>query len=389
MTRPVPERSAERPASAGESARSVVLAVLRSGPVSRAELARRLGLSTASLTRLTRPMLSNGLLVEHRAESASRTGRPARPLDIAAGQAYFIGIKITRDTMYTVLSDLKGAVTDRSSRPITDRSTEAVIDLITAGIAERRADRPGIAGVGIGIGGAVEGNRIVRHVPALGWDEIELADEIGARTGLPVSVDNDVRALAQGEHWFGPGRGCSSLAVITVGVGVGCAVVVDDQLVEGRRGLAAQIDHWTLDPDGPSCVHGHRGCADTLLTSGRISARATEALHRPVSFEQCVALAAAGDPTATTIIADAADHLGLLTARVADLLAPERILITGDGIDFVLQAEDRLRAALTRHRSYLADADEVRLSRSDFFDWARGAAAVAIRRHVLTGLPVT
>jgi predicted NBD/HSP70 family sugar kinase len=264
-----------------------------------------------------------------------------------------------------------------------------VIDLITAGIAERRADRPGIAGVGIGIGGAVEGNRIVRHVPALGWDEIELADEIGARTGLPVSVDNDVRALAQGEHWFGPGRGCSSLAVITVGVGVGCAVVVDDQLVEGRRGLAAQIDHWTLDPDGPGCVHGHRGCADTLLTSGRISARATEALHRSVSFEQCVALAAAGDPTATTIIADAADHLGLLTARVADLLAPERILITGDGIDFVLQAEDRLRAALTRHRSYLADADEVRLSRSDFFDWARGAAAVAIRRHVLTGLPVT
>jgi predicted NBD/HSP70 family sugar kinase len=366
----------------------VVLAVLRSGPVSRAELARRLGLSTASLTRLTRPMVTNGLLVEHRAEPASRTGRPAKPLDIAAGQAFFVGVKITGDSLYTVVCDLKGAVADRRQQPIIDRSPAALLEAIATEVAARRADRPGIAGIGIGIGGAVEGHRMVRHVPALDWDEVALADEVGARTGLPVSVDNDVRALTQGEHWFGPGRGCSSLAVITVGVGVGCALVVDDRLIEGRRGLAAQIDHWTLDPDGPWCVHGHRGCADTLLTSGRISARATETLGRPVSFDQCVALAAAGDPTAAGIVADAADHLGLLTARVADVLAPERILITGDGIDFVLQAEDRLRAALARHRSYLADADQVVLGRSDFFDWARGAAAVAIRRHVLTELPL-
>ncbi len=386
MARQVLERST---APADASARSVVLAVLRFGPVSRAELARQLGLSTASLTRLTRPMVASGLLLEQRAEPPKRTGRPSRPLDIAADQAYFIGIKITRDAAYTVVCDLKGTVVDRHERPLVTRGVAAVTTVMLAEIAGRRKRHRGIAGIGVGIGGAVEGHRLVRQVPALDWTDVSLADDLAAATGLPVSIDNDVRALTLAEHWFGLGRGCASLLVITVGVGVGCAVVVDDRLVEGRRGLAAQIDHWSLDPDGPECSQGHRGCADVLLTSGAIADRLSTELGRPVGFDQCVALAAAGDPTAARIVEDAAGQLGLLTARVADVLDPERILITGDGIDFVVAAQARMLAALAEHRAPLADPDEVLLSRSDFFDWARGAATVAIRRHVLTELPVS
>lgn len=377
-------------AAADGSARSVALAVLRSGPVSRAELARRLGLSTASLTRLTRPMISSGLLVEQQPEGGKRSGRPSTPLDVDAGQAHFLGIKITWDVIYAVVCDLKGRVHARTRQPVTDTSPDSIIDLMLMIIGRHREDWPRLAGIGIGIGGTVEGHRIVRRVQALGWNaELDLAQRLADQVSLPVSVDNDVRALTQAELWFGEGRGCSSLAMITIGVGVGCALVIDDQLYEGRRGLSAKVDHWTLDPDGPECPRGHRGCADMTLTSGHIAELASSRLGRPVTFEECLGLAADGDPVAAGIIGQAGENLGLLVARVADVIAPERILLTGDGIELAMLAENRLRAALARERSTLADADDVRLLRSDFYAWARGAAAVAIRRHMMVELPVT
>lgn len=381
----------ERSAGAADgSARSVALAVLRSGPVSRADLARRLGLSTASLTRLTRPMISSGLLVEQQPRGGNRTGRPSTPLDVDADRAHFLGIKITWDVIYAVVCDLKGRVLARTRQTVPDTSPDSIIDLMLMIIGRHREDWPRLAGVGVGIGGTVEGHRIVRQVPALGWNaELDLAQRLADRVSLPVSVDNDVRALTQAELWFGEGRGCSSLVMITIGVGVGCALVIDDRLYEGRRGLSAKVDHWTLDPDGPECPRGHRGCADVLLTSGRISGLATERLGRSVSFEECVDLAGSGDPVAAEIVQNAAGCLGVLNARIADVIAPERILITGDGIDVALQGEDRLREALARNRSTLADPDDVRLLRSDFYSWARGAAAIAIRRYMLVGVRVT
>jgi predicted NBD/HSP70 family sugar kinase len=154
--------------------------------------------------------------------------------------------------------------------------------------------------------------------------------------------------------------------------------------------MAAQIGHWILDPDGPPCLDGdHRGCASAILTTGAISTLATAHLHRPVSFDQCVGLALAGDPVATKIIEYAAAGLGKLTALLADVIAPQRILITGDGLAFVTAAEATFRGTLRRQRSREAGPDDVRIEAGDFFDWARGAAAVAIRDHVMNDLPVT
>jgi len=381
------ERSAAPPDA---SARSVALAVLRSGPMSRADLARRLGLSMASLTRLTRPMIDSGLLVEHRPEIGNRAGRPSRPLDIHADHAYFLGIKITWDALWAVVCDLKGRVIAADRSPVTDTSPEAIIAQTSAIIDRERRNRSRIAGIGIGVGGTVQRHRVVQRVPALGWTtEVDLAARLGEMVELPINVDNDVRALTQAELWFGEGRNCSSLVMITIGVGIGCAIVVDDRLYEGRLGLAAKVDHWTLDPTGPPCPRGHRGCADVLLTSASIAEQVGAGLDHPVGFEQVLGLAAAGDPVAGQTVQNAAEHLGLLIARVADVIAPDRILLTGDGIDLAIHAEQRLRDSLARHRSTRSMTDDLRILRTDFYDWARGAAAVAIRRHMETEATVT
>lgn len=384
--------SQERPARAPleGSAQAVVLEVLRHGPISRADLARRLGLSSPSLTRLTKPLLRAGLVRERAAELLSATGRPSLPLEVVGEDAYFVGVKIVRDAVFSVLTDFGGDVVLQRRTPFADPDLGGVLDLVVTEVAALRASGHPVRAVGIAIGGMVADQTSVWEVPALGWGEVDLGALLAPRIGLPVTVENDVKAFTQAEHWFGAGRGLSSFAVVTVGLGVGCGFVLDDQLVTGHRGLAGQLDHWPLDPQGPLCRCGRHGCAEVLLSSGWIARRAGEALGREVTFEETLALATAGDPLVTPVVREVAYQLGRFTALVANFVGPERILLSGDGIGSALLAPDEVRRGLRELRDVTAlghtsTDDDLVMEEFEFFTWARGAAAVAIRSHVLQG----
>lgn len=366
-----------------KTAQLVALAVLRHGPIARAELARRLGLSSPSLTRLTKELIKQGLVRQGPAEQRTATGRPSLPLEIIGDAAHFVGIKIVTGAAYGVVTDLAGTVVDR--RRITTRAQ--IPGSFLARVAEliddfRTADRL-ICGVGVGIGGPVYDGSAVRFADFLGWGEVDVGAILGGSVGLPVTVLNDVKALTLAQHWFGTGRDRQSLAVITVGVGLGCALVINDALIATDRGISGEVGHWQLLADGPTCTRGHRGCASVLLTSGGLEQAVSEAVGAPVSFAELVRLARNGDPAVRVVLETSAYQLGLLCARVADLVAPERIVLCGDGIEFAILAEDVVRRGLSDHRSALAEPDDLIMERLDFFDWARGGAALAIRRYLL------
>lgn len=377
----LPDRGAT--AALEGSSRTVMLEVLRHGPISRADLARRLDLSSASVTRVTKPLVVDGLLRERSAELRSNTGRPAVPLEVVADAAYFVGVKIVKDAVFSVVTDLAGTVVLERKAAVSDRAVESVLAVVVDEVEQLRRTRPRIDAVGVTVGGMVAEHRSVWGVTALGWGRVELADRLARSLQLPVTVENDVKAFTQAEHWFGTGRGLRSFAVITVGVGIGAAFVADDQLVIGDRGLAGLLDHWPLDSDGPACERGHRGCARVLLTAGAVERRAAVELGQTITFVDCMELATAGDPVATRIVAEAAYQLGRFTALVANLVGPQRILISGDGIAYALMAEDELRRGLADARHPLAPADDLVIERFEFFQWARGAAAMAIREYVL------
>jgi predicted NBD/HSP70 family sugar kinase len=361
----------------------VAVEVLRFGPLPRAQLARRLGLSPGSLTRLTRPLVDSGLLVEGTSEEPARTGRPSLPLDVGPSSRRFLGMKITGDTLFTVVTDLRAQVLAEHTRPLPGQDPADVVGAAAEVARILRADHPDVAGLGIGIGGLVVGRRDVARAHFLGWNErVPLADLLHEATGLPTVVHNDVNALTAAEHWFGAGRGAQSLVVITIGVGVGCGIVVHDRLVEGAHGGGGSIGHrpvvtWAV------CEDGHRGCAQGLVSSGAVSGAVAQALGRPVGYAEALRLAADGHPAARRVVDDAAGALGVLVADIANLVDPELVILTGDGIGLVEVARPALDAAVAENRYKALAPARIDVRPFPFTEWARGAAAVAVQEHVL------
>ncbi|MEI5584349.1 MULTISPECIES: ROK family transcriptional regulator [unclassified Agromyces] len=370
----------------GNSARELARQVLIHGPISRAELGRRLGLSPASLTRLSKPFLDRGLFVEAPDLVQGATGRPARPLDVRPEARRFVGIKLSGDAAHAVLADLRATALAREERPLPEHDPEAVVDVIADLVRDLRAaagdggaESARLAGVGVSIGGNVADQRVVTRAPFLGWRDIDLAGRLEARLGVPVDVENDVTALTTAEQWFGPARGRDAFAVVTVGAGVGYGLVMHDRVVTTRDTGLGLGGHLPLDPSGPLCMDGHRGCSTAMLSIPSICAQVGIALAREVHYDEVLELAAARHPLAASVTDAAGRALGRMMAYIANLAMVDEIVLSGEGVGLWTVAGDAALAALAADRDPEASDVLVHVDDAGFDPWARGAAAVAIQ----------
>ncbi|RDS63699.1 ROK family transcriptional regulator [Streptomyces sp. M7] len=373
-----------RPLSPGE--RAVAIEVLLAGPLSRTELARRLDLSAGSVTRLTKPLIETGLLVEVPEAGEvleTRQGRPSQPLDVVAESRSFLGFKITEDTVYGVVTTLRSDIVVRYDRPLTTREPAEVVELLGEMTEELATRHPRIAGIGIGVGGLVENRSVVGESPFLGWNDVPLAELVAHRTGLPVVVENDVAALVEAETWFGAGRGLDRFVVLTIGAGIGYGLVLG-----GRRVPYAEEDrgfgrHWILDPYGPLTPDGARGSAVSLLTIPNIRYQVRAATGVDHGWEEILRAAAEGEPMPARVIEEAARALGTLVAQIANFVLPQKILLAGEGVGLMDVAGDTVTRTMRAQRHPLAAPVALETKVSDFHDWARGAAVLAIQVLVL------
>lgn len=361
------------------SSHAVALEILRHGPAARTDLARRLGLSSASLTRLTRPLLASGMLRELDAVQGKPMGRPSLPLDLEVDAAHFIGVKLVAGRFYAVVTDLRGQVHERFEGGLDTSAPENTVRQLADHVSRMRRDDPRIAALGVSVGGAVSGRRIVERSELLGWGRVDLADELTRATGLPSHIENDVTALTQAEHWFGEQRELDDFMLLTVGVGVGGGLVFGGRQVTGAGGTAGTISHIELDPQGPVCSSGHTGCGVTTITSAAVARRVGEALGREVAFDEAIA---STDPRAQAVVAHAAFLVGKLAGIIASILAPQSVLIAGDGIGILEHHHDDLQEGFEYALPRRGTATQIEIKRFDFWNWARGAAVVAVQMHV-------
>lgn len=251
------------------AASQIFTTVLSEGPLTRLDLARRAGLSAAAVTKAVRPLIEAGYLVEDVDEDARPAlGRPANLVRVDGGRALFIGVKVTGDEIIGVLTDLCCRIMVARHLPLAGRDPVPVLASTVELVRELLTEADGLGvpvmGLGIAVSGAVDrAEGVVRYSPFLEWHDVPLAELTAATTGLPVTVDNDVRALTVAEQWFGAGVGLSDFAVVTVGAGIGCGLVVHGKVVAGAHGVAGEIGHVTVDPAGP------RATAATAVASSR------------------------------------------------------------------------------------------------------------------------
>jgi predicted NBD/HSP70 family sugar kinase len=374
---------------ASPAAALVFTTVLTEGPISRVGVSRRTGLSSAAVTKAVRPLLEAGYLMEL-AEDRSELaiGRPASPLQVCADRGFFVGIKVTGDELIGVVTDLQARIRVARHRALHSHDVDDVVNAIGLLVAELLDGSPPFRerarGLGLALAGDVDRSTgLVRYSPFLGWRQVPLVHRIEAVTGLTPLVENDVRALTVAERWFGGGVGASSFALVTVGAGIGCGLVVNDAVVSGAYGVAGEIGHLPVEAGGSPCHCGGRGCVESIASERAILERVAEATGRPaVTMAQAIELAHRDDPAVRAVFARAGHAIGLALAAVANLLGPERIIISGEGLAAYDLFEEQIRETFARQAFGAAASSDLIVRPLSFDEWARGAAAVAIQELI-------
>jgi glucokinase len=245
---------------------------------------------------------------------------------------------------------------DRPDEPILDRRSaetpaldaEAATRTIVAVARELMAGHEEVCALGIGAAGMVDLDGVMRFAPNVAWREFPLRERVQAGVGLPAYVDNDANVAAWGEHRFGAGRGSSHMLLVTVGTGIGGGIISGGRLFRGAHGFAGEIGHFIVEPNGPRCGCGNRGCWEQVASGRAIDRLGREAavLHPtsrlvelaggdPARVNGRVVTAAAreGDPVALHVMTEVGRRLGEGIAGLVNILDPDLVVVGGGAIE--------------------------------------------------------
>ncbi len=364
--------------------RSILLnAIKTKGAISRADLAHLTGLSPATVTAITGELINSDLIFEKEVAGSSG-GRPPILLALNARGGFVVGIKLMENHVVGALTDLNAAVLVKSTVDMANKQPDAVVDvlvnLVNQLIAKSGIRKKQLLGVGIGLAGVVDSSQgILRQSPFFGWKNIPLKDLVQTRLHVPVYLENDVNTLTLGERWLGSGIPEDNFIVVTIGRGIGMGMVIDGQIYRGKSGGAGEFGHIVVDPSGPLCNCGKRGCLETFVSDRALLTAAKEKGLQSDDLETLASLAQEGNAEAVEILENAGRLFGRELANLVNVMDPRLILISGEGVavgdTFFTAMRGTFRSNIMPG---LADDTEIRVATWGDDVWARGAASVVI-----------
>lgn len=371
--------------------RMAMVRLVRSRPgLSRAELAGETGLTKSTVSLLVQELIDEGWLREESVLVTGAIGRRPTPLKLDGERLALIGAELEVGMLNVLGMSLDGKVLEELHRPWQGTQTPSEIIAVLAGMISDmsvtlRARERRLLGVGVALPGAVlEPEGVLMTAPNLGWRKVparaELERELAVRglQALPLYVQNDCDVAALGEIEFFPGSPGDPLLFIGLGVGVGAGVVVGERLLVGQRGFAGEIGHLQLQPDGPACTCGRRGCAEAYF--GLHAIAATLACSIPEVFER----AKRAEPEAVKALQAAGQRLGVLIHNLWTTLDPALIVLGGSGCGLgpaFLNSASRSFEALAQSAGI--DVPEIRQARYGAHAVPAGAAALVLHKLLL------
>jgi glucokinase len=304
-------------------------------------------------------------------------GEPASPTP-PPGATRHLGLDLGATNLKWTVAELAGETWQALDRGQVPTRVAGGPDAIVAQLGEMgRAAMdtwPGVVTAGVGIPGLYDPHkgttRFLVNIPG-DWDGRVVAAPVASALGVPVALINDARAFGLAELRLGAGRGASSMVGLTLGTGVGGVIAIDGKVHQGHDGTAGEIGHQTIDPDGPSCNCGNRGCLEAFARADRIA----EACGTSTA-EEAVERARAGDRAALDGLERVGRYLGIGIGNMITVISPDRVVIGGG----VSAAGDLLLASARdeiRRRVRTTSISEVELVIAELGTWA-GASGAAI-----------
>jgi predicted NBD/HSP70 family sugar kinase len=335
-----------------------------SGAMSRAELARTLGLTRVTVSDLVATLLEAGHVVELGPADVVRPGKPATLVDVNRSGLQIVGLDLTAyDVLRAAVLDLDGTILARADRHVDPAEGEVEVAVVESLAAEAiaLATAP-LLGIGVGTPGIVLDDGVVATAPNLGWVDVPLRERLASATGLPVLVSNDADAAVQADYTLADGA--EDLLLVKIGRGVGAGLIVGGHRVTGAHHAAGEIGHVTVGTDGGQrCRCGRIGCLETWLSAPNLE----RALAGRTPDQAPEPLRAAGERLGIAL----APLIGALDLAELVLTGPEH-LITGP---LVTAVEETLRARLLPRQE---SAFTVRIADDSRDIVLRGAAVLVL-----------
>lgn len=364
----------------------------REREISRAELARRTGLSRSTVSAIVSELLSTGL-VEETHTGVSSGGRRPIMLEFQDRASFIVGIELGATHVSCVLTDLRCTVRASWSAPAPVRDEpEVALDKMTMAVRSvldaDGVDLSRVLGIGVAVPSPVDDERPGELLPLVApkWEGYNIATHLDDHFGRPVFLDNDANLGALAELWWGTGCSSGDLAFIKVATGIGAGFTINGRIFRGSSGIAGEIGHTSIDPNGPLCVCGLHGCLTTFIGTPALLERAEAQLREtgsnrppPVNIDDLVNAALDGDPASVEMIRYAGKKLGIGIANMLNLLNP-RTVVLGGGI---ARAGDLLLDAVgetIRGLSLPASISNTEIKTTGLSEWgiAMGAATLAL-----------
>lgn len=376
------------PAAPRDSRGLLLAALRREDGRTQVELARATALSPGTVSAAVASLEAEGLV---RVTTTTRSGRRARSVRLATAGGVLAGVHCYLDEV-RVLLDLGDGVPVEHTVPLRGghRAEHAVREaraLLDRALRDTGTDPAAVAAVGVGVPAPVEvrSGRVAGAGVREGWGVMVAAPGLLAPApGVPVVFDNDGNLGALAEARVGAGRGRRSVVHVAVSEGVSGGIVVAGDVVHGRSGTAGELGHLTIDPDGPVCSCGNRGCLQVYAGS-RAVLDLLAGSHGPMTVPELLERAAEGDPGCRRVLSDVGRHLGTALASVCTVLDPDVLVVGGSMAAAGDVLLDPLREVLAERTSVTSgDVVEVVAGELGAAAPARGALLLA-RDAVLAG----
>jgi glucokinase-like ROK family protein len=275
-------------------------------------------------------------------------GRPGMLLELNPDAGWIIGCDIGVGYLSVVLANLRARVTWRRQATFTvEDSLGTVLDRLTTLVrqAKHQAQRARhrLFGVGVAVPGLVDisAGRLVFE-PNMGWRDVPIQTQLAGRSGLPVLVDNDGNAAALAEYYFGVAQGVDDFVYVVANIGLGAGLVIDGHIHHGVSGYAGEAGHTTIDPEGPLCRCGNRGCWERLASQRALVERVARARGLPppgegiagdegqtITLDEILEAAQRGDSAAVEALRETGRYLGIGIANLVNLLNPSLVAFGG------------------------------------------------------------
>ena len=332
--------------------KSIILNKIRtSEPISRAQIAKETSLTPPTVSSIVKELIEQGLVRESSLGHSSG-GRKPTMLHINTSSFYVIGIDAGPETIKSVLTDLSGQILQRTSshleKPVTnDQFISTLKRSIYTLLQLTEINHDQIIGIGIAMHGVVDvetGTSLV--APILNLRNIPIKDVLEEEFNLTIKVENDARAMALGESWFGGHGEAESMVTVNIGRGVGAGVVINGKLYHGAQGIAGEFGHMTIDMNGTLCECGNRGCLQTFVSGAAIAERAekqiTDSKAISLTGKEVFESAQKGNLSFRDVLHETGTIIGIGLTNLIHLLNPQKIVLGGG----VMKSEEFIMPAI-------------------------------------------